>query len=150
MATSYEDLTHWKRPWCWEGLGAGREEGDRGWDGWMASPTQCTWVWVNSRSWWCTGRPGELWVMGLRRVGHDWVTELNWTEHLLYLCISSFLRNWINSNSLPFFHLLQEWESYVSKASWGCSTSHWCSFLLCFSPLCFILDRLNCCVFTVN
>ena len=47
--------THWKRLWCWEGLGAGGEGDDRGWDGWMASPTQWTWVWVNSRSWWWTG-----------------------------------------------------------------------------------------------
>ena len=62
------------------GLGVGGEGDDRGWDGWVASPTQCTWVWVNSRSWWWTGRPGVLWFMGLQRVGHDWVTELNWTE----------------------------------------------------------------------
>ena len=55
---------------------------DRGWDGWMASPTQWTWVWVNSRSWWWTGRPGMLQSMGLQRVGHDWVTELNWTQYL--------------------------------------------------------------------
>ena len=57
-------LTHWKRPWCWEGLGAGGEGDDRGWDGWMASPTRWTWVWVNSGSWWWTGRPGVLWFMG--------------------------------------------------------------------------------------
>ena len=67
-----------KRPWCWEGLGAG--EGDnRGWDGWMASPTRWTWIWVNSGSWWWTGRPGVLLFMGSRRGGHDsdW-TERNW------------------------------------------------------------------------
>ena len=52
---------------------------DRGWDGWMASPTQWTWVWVDSGSWWWTGRPGVLWFMGSQRVGHDWATELNWT-----------------------------------------------------------------------
>ena len=52
LATWWEELTHWKRPWCWEGLGAGGKDVDRGWDGWMASPTQWTWVWVNSRSWW--------------------------------------------------------------------------------------------------
>ena len=77
LATSCEELTHWKRPWCWEGLGAGREGDDRGWDGWMASLTQWTWVWVNSRSWWWTGRPGMLWFMGLQRIGHNWVAELN-------------------------------------------------------------------------
>ena len=54
------------------------EEDDRGWDDWMASPTQWTWVWVNSRSWWWTGRPGMLQSMGSQSVGHDWATELNW------------------------------------------------------------------------
>ena len=81
LATSCEELTHWKRLWCREGLGAGGEGDDRGWDGWMASLTQWTWVWVNSRSCWWTGRPGVLRFMGLQRVGHDWATELNWTEN---------------------------------------------------------------------
>ena len=80
LATSCKELTHWKRLWCWEGLGAGGEGDDRGWDGWMASRTRWTWVWVNSGSWWWTGRPGMLQFMGLQRVGHDWETELNWTE----------------------------------------------------------------------
>ena len=79
FATSCEELTHCKRPWCWEGLGAGGEGDDRGWDGWMASPTRWTWVWVDSGSWWWPGRPGVLRFMGLQRVGHDWATELNWT-----------------------------------------------------------------------
>ena len=72
--------THWKRPWCWERLKAGREGDDRGWDGWMLSPTRWTWVWVSSRSLWWTGNPGMLQSMGLQRVGRDWATELNWTE----------------------------------------------------------------------
>ena len=55
LATSYEELTHWKRPWCWEGLGARGEGDDRGWDGWMASLTRWTWVWVTSGSFWCRG-----------------------------------------------------------------------------------------------
>ena len=71
---------NWKRPWCWEGLGAGEEGDDRGWDGWMASPTRWPWVWVISGSWWWTGRPGVLQFMGWQRVGHDWVTKLNWTD----------------------------------------------------------------------
>ena len=71
-----------ERLWCWEGLGAGGEGDDRGWDGWMASPTRWTWVWVNSKSWWWTGRPGELRFMGLQRLRHDWATELNWTFFL--------------------------------------------------------------------
>ena len=82
LATWCEELTHWKRLWFWEGSGAG-EGDDRGWDGWMASPTRCTWVWVNSGSWWWTGRPGVLRFMGLQRVGHDWVTELNWILNIL-------------------------------------------------------------------
>ena len=83
LATSCSELTHWKRPWCWEGLGAGGEGDDRGWDGWMASWTRWTRVWVNSGSWWWTGRPGVLRFMGSQRVGYDWATELNWTEALL-------------------------------------------------------------------
>ena len=80
LATLGEELTHWKRLWCWEGLGAGGEGDDRGWDGWMASLTRWTRVWVNSGSWWWTGRPGALRFMGSQRVGHDWETELKWTD----------------------------------------------------------------------
>ena len=80
LATSCEELTHWKRLWCWEGLGAGGEGDDRGWDGWMALLTRCTWVWVNFGSWWWTGRPGVLRFMGSQRGRHDWATELNWIE----------------------------------------------------------------------
>ena len=72
------ELTLWKRPWCWKRLRAWGEGDYRGWDGWMVSPTQWTWVWVDSGSWWWTGRPGVLWFMGSQRVGHDWVTKLNW------------------------------------------------------------------------
>ena len=75
LATSCKELTHLKRHWCWERLRAGGEGDDRGWDGWMASPTQWTWVWVDSGSWWWTGRPGMLQFMGLQRV-----TELNWNR----------------------------------------------------------------------
>ena len=56
----------------------GRRRDDRGWDGWMASPTQWTWIWVNSGSSWWTGRPGVLQSMRSQRIGHDWATELNW------------------------------------------------------------------------
>ena len=58
----------------------GRRRDDRGWDGWMASPTQWTWVWVSSGSWWWTGKPGVLQSMELQWVRHDWATEMNWTE----------------------------------------------------------------------
>ena len=73
-------LTHWKRPWYWERLKAGREGDDRGGDGWMASPTQWIWVWARSRSWLLTGKPGMLQSMGLQRLKNDWATEPNWTE----------------------------------------------------------------------
>ena len=63
-----------------EGIGGRREGDDTGWDGWMASPTQWRWIWVNSGRWWWTGRPGVLRFMGSQRVRHDWTTELNWTE----------------------------------------------------------------------
>ena len=87
-----KELTHWKRLWCWDRLKAGGEGDVRGLDGWMAALTQCTWVWVNSRSWYWTGRPGMLQSMGSQRVGHDWVTELNWTDgHFLGI---SFLLLW--------------------------------------------------------
>ena len=78
LATRCEELTHLKRPWCWERLRAGGEGDDRGWDGWMASPTQWTLVWVDSGNWWWTGRPGVLRFTGSQKVGHDWATELNW------------------------------------------------------------------------
>ena len=84
LATWCEELTHWKRRWCWERLRARGEGDDRGWDGWMASPTRWTWVWASSGSWWWTGRPGVLWFMGSQRVGHNWATELNWTEHCFH------------------------------------------------------------------
>ena len=67
-----------ERPWCWVSLRAGGEGDNRGWDGWMASPTQWTWVWMNSGSWWWTGSPGML--HGFAKVRHNWATELNWTD----------------------------------------------------------------------
>ena len=77
LATWCEELTQWKRPWSWERLRAGGEGDDRGWNGWMASPTQWTWVWVGSGSWWWTGSPGVLQFMRLQRVGLIWGTELS-------------------------------------------------------------------------
>ena len=95
------ELTHLKRPWCWEGLRAGGEGDDIGWDGCMASPTQWTWVWVDSGSWWWTGRPGVLGFTGLKRVGHNWVTELTeprWVQRHIFLSTSSL--------NLPLFDLI--------------------------------------------
>ena len=78
LVTWWEGLAHLKRPWCWGRLKAGGEGDDRRWDGWMASPTQWTWVWVNSGSWWWTGRPGVLQSMRSQGFRHNWWTELNW------------------------------------------------------------------------
>ena len=89
FATCCEELTHWKRPWCWERLKAGGEEGDRGWDGCMASLTQLTWVWAGSRCWWWTGKSGMLQSMGSQIVRHNWATELPWTG------IPCLLRIWM-------------------------------------------------------
>ena len=98
LASWCEELTHWKRPWCWEGLGAGGEEDNRGWDGWMASPTRWAWVWVNG-SWWWTGRPGVLRFMGSQRVGCDWATELtDWTEVWVYIMLARTLMSYLISH----------------------------------------------------
>ena len=92
LATWCEELTHLKRPWCWERLKAGREGDYRGWDGWMASPTQWMWVWVNSRSWWWTGRPGMLQSMGCKESD---TTE--WTELFIVTLFTVGSRRWKQS-----------------------------------------------------
>ena len=84
-ATSCKELTHWKRSWCWERLKAGGEGDNRGWDCWMASPTQWRWVWVNSGGWWWTGTPGMLQSMGSQE--SDTTERLNWTELICTLTI---------------------------------------------------------------
>ena len=83
--------------WCWERLKVGGEWDNRGWDGWMSSLTQWTWVWVTSGSWWWPGRPGLPQSMGSQRVGHDWATQVNWTE--LWLA-----GNWAASSVLTFIY----------------------------------------------
>ena len=112
LATSCKELTHCKRLWCWEGLGAGGEGDNRGWDSWMASLTRWTWVWVNSGRWWWTGRPGMLWFMGSQRVGHNWATELNWTE---LNC-----GTWLSDFTFTFhFHALEkEMAAHSSVLAW--------------------------------
>ena len=84
LATWCEELTHWKRPWCWERLKAGGEGDDRGRDGWMTSPTWWTWVWASSGNWWWTRKLSEVQSMGLQRVGCDWATELNLDAHVSF------------------------------------------------------------------
>ena len=80
LATLCKKLTHLKRPWCWERLRAGGEGDDRVWDGWITLPTQWRWVWVNSGSWWSTGRPGMLQSMGYKQL--DMTDWLNWIESM--------------------------------------------------------------------
>ena len=90
-------LTHLKRPWCWERLKVGGEGDNRGWDGWMASPTQWTWIWINSRSWWWTGRPGVLHSLESQRVGNDWANELNWIKTETLPILHAIYRNKLKS-----------------------------------------------------
>ena len=94
------------------GIGAEGEGGDRGWDGWMASLTRWAWVWVNSGSWWWTGRPGVPQFMGSQRVGHDWATERNWLNcsSCLYSLEKRTLSNIRYENS--FFHFVEEKFTY--------------------------------------
>ena len=91
LVTWYEKLTRWENPWCWERLKSG-EEGNRGWDDWMALPTQWTWVWANSKRQWTTGKPGVLKSMGLQRFRHDLVTE---QQHTQWLTDFIFLMQWV-------------------------------------------------------
>ena len=128
LASSCEELTHCKRPWCWDGLGAGGEGEDRGWDGWMASLTWWTCVWVNSESWWWIGRPGMLRFMGSQRVGHDWVTELNWSLWSQFLCWILFIFHiyhlLVTLISLPF-------SSAFMLINWSFILLYW-FFFYCF------------------
>ena len=82
FGTWFQELTHWKIPWCWERLKAGGEGDDRGWDGWIGSPTRWTWVWTCSGSWWWTGRPGMVQSCGKKE--SDTTEWLNWTEQKIH------------------------------------------------------------------
>ena len=107
LAIWCEELTHLKRPWCWERLKAGGEGDDRGWDGWTASRTQWTWVCVNSGRWWWTRRPGVAVVHGVTRVGHDWATELNWSIPISFCFVNKFI-------CIIFLRLCLSVTSYLS------------------------------------
>ena len=90
LATWCEELTHLKRLWCWERLKAGKEGDHREWDDWKASRTQWSWVWVDTGSWWWTGRPGMLLAWGWEDL--DMTERVNWTELNSFLVeILSFL-----------------------------------------------------------
>ena len=132
VATWWEELTHWKRPWCWERLKGGGEGDNRGWDGWMASPTQWTWVWVNSGCWRWTGKPGVMQSMESQRVEHGWVTELNGSSlaQILVMIILLFSRSlfspflfhpvlflwWpINEDKFVIFRILWKYQRFESR-----------------------------------
>ena len=93
LATWCEELTHWKRPWCWERLKAEGKGDNRGWDGRVTSLTRWTRVWASSRSWWWTGKPGMLQNMRSQRVGQNSATELNWTDIIWYFRIDIWFEN---------------------------------------------------------
>ena len=104
LATWCKELVHLKRPWCWERLGAGGEGDDRGWDGWMASLTQWTWVWVNPGSWWWTGR--EALRAAVHGVAESRTQLSDWTE------LNSI---WINSRKIPFYSKWKRFSKYGRK-----------------------------------
>ena len=103
LATRGEELTHWKRPWCWERFKAGGEGRDRGWNGWMASLTQWIWVWVNFGRWWRMGKPGVLQFMGLQRAGHELVTEQQLEWFSVYMRCLKYLLDDKYTNCWFFF-----------------------------------------------
>ena len=143
-ATSCEELTHWKRLWCWEGLWAGGEGDNRGWDGWMASLTWWAWVWVNSGSKWWTGRPGKLRFMGSQRVGHNWVTELNWILSSLSPKLCSIFENQkpiitVKTNNLVITKVGHNGSEIFQRPS--------CREFLLLTGLVFYLGYLTCKVF---
>ena len=109
----YKEPTHWKRPWCWERLKAGGEGDDRGWDGWMATQMQRTWVWASSRSWWWTGQPGVLKSMGLQRIGHDWATELKKNRGASQVALVG------KRTHLPMQEAEYRFDPWVRKIPWG-------------------------------
>ena len=102
LATWCKELTHWKRPWCWEKLKAGGEEDDRGWDGWMESPTQWTWIWVGSGS----GQGGLACCIPWGCKESDTTEWLNWTDWNNYT--SYFLMNVVDTFILINFQTINQ------------------------------------------
>ena len=109
LAAWCEKLPHWKRPWCWERWKTGGEGGNRGWDGWMASPTRWTWVWASPGRWWRTRKSDVLQSMGLQKVGHNWMTE-----QLQRLANSQVHRNFfVKYHRFCFTWKWQTWLNYI-------------------------------------
>ena len=116
LTTWWEELTHWKRPWCWERLKAGWDRAYREWDGWMASLTWWTWIRASSGSWWWTGKPGMLQSMGSQRVGRDWdwTDIINHTSYFLKVCSYDKFDVHFQWNVF-FFYLLIIVFTYISQ-----------------------------------
>ena len=136
MATWCEELTAWKRPWCWERLKVGGEGDSRGWDGWMASPIRWTWVWVSSRSWWWAGMPSVLQSIGLQ--SQTWLC--NWIDYLLLIiCKSPVLAQIALLNSTQNFHshlrifsitLHESFQTNMFRVNWLLSPANFLFFLI--------------------
>ena len=125
-------------PWCWERLKAGGERDDRGWDGWMASPTQWTWVWASSGSWCWTGKPGVLQSLRSQSVEHYWVPELNWNDSLSTNAeeaeVEWFYEDLQDLEQTPFHHRGLEWKSRKSSDTWSNrQVGPWSTFLCTWS-----------------
>ena len=129
-------MTHWKRLCCWEGLGAGGAGDNRRWDGWMASLTRWTWVSVNSRSWWWTARPGVLWFMGSQRVGHNWATDLIWSDGSIF---QQSEYSGVCSSTTVWKHLVKASEkakaTHSSTLATSCEELTHCKRLWCWEGL---------------
>ena len=108
LSTWWEEASHWKRPWCWERLKAKGEAGSRGWDGWMATLTQWTWIWANSWKWWRTGKPGVLQSME----SQNWTWLSNWTTP--WKSLSYWGKQEVTTNldlcNISAWHWLQRWS----------------------------------------
>ena len=127
-----------KRTWCWERLKAGGEGDDRGWDGWMASLTPWTGVWARFGDWWWTGKSSTLQSMGSQRVGHDWATELNWTERFILNVFSKLLKKlfiWLKDNCFTEFScFLSNFYTSDLIVCWAQSCLSLCDLVNCSPP----------------
>ena len=151
LATWCEELTHWKRPWCWKRLKVRGKGDDRGWDGLLASPTQWTWVWVNSGSWWWTGRLSELQFMGLQ----SWTRLSNWTDlplrlNYILLQLLSFNTPWKNSGwraGTRHSVLWETWTTCIQIVRYFQELISWVCFACPLSrkaPNCFTMTPVPC------
>ena len=114
LATWCKELTHWKRPWCWEWLRAGGEVDDRGWDGWMASLTEWTWVWTNSGRWWRTGKLGVL-----QSMGHKESDSAEWLNNNVMEIMKNFQQVGISKLQVMFLiGWLPQTDSFIGSLNW--------------------------------